>query len=78
MSIHRIKMGEGRDCALAWPQNAEFSLSLFHRTSNYKEAFSMEKQRFSHQEASSLPLLRRQTISDEPLFERRRRQMGVG
>ena len=47
-------MGEGRDCALAWPQNAEFSLSLFHRTSNYKEAFSMEKQRFSHQEASWL------------------------
>ena len=47
-------MGEGRDCALAWPQNAEFSLSLFHRTSNYKGAFSMEKQRFSHQEASSL------------------------
>ena len=47
-------MGEGRECALAWPQNAEFSLSLFHRTSNCKGAFSMEKQRFSHQEASSL------------------------
>ena len=37
-------MGEGS--ALAWLQNSEFPLSLFHRTSNYKGAFSMENKNF--------------------------------